>query len=107
MFTPQWRLHEARVLLLVHGYRGVIVKALRRQHLGQLALAARRLFDLGPLVLEPDLDLVLVQPQLLREVLPPLLVEVAVLLKLPLQPAELVRAECRSRPLLGRRGRRR
>ena len=104
MFTPQWRLHEARVLLLVHGYRGVIVKALRRQHLGQLALAARRLFDLGPLVLEPDLDLILVQPELLREVLPPLLVEVAVLLKLPLQPAKLIRVEGRARPLVFGRG---
>ena len=100
----QARLHEARVLFLIHGYRGVVVETLCRQHLRQLALAARRLFDLGPLVLEPDLDLRLVQPQLVGQVLPPVLVEVAVVLKLLPEPGELLRAEGGPGPLLLGRG---
>ena len=83
----------------------MVVKALGGQHLRQLAPAACRLLDLGPLVLEPDLDLILVQPQLLGEALAPLLVEVAVLVKLALQPPELVRVEGRARPLVFGRAR--
>ena len=80
----------------------MVVESLGRQHLGQLAPLPAALLDLGPLVLEPNLDLVLVQPKLVGQVLPPLLGEVAVLLKLPLQPRELLRAERRPRPLLCR-----
>ena len=90
------------VIFLVHRYGGVVVESLGRKHLSQLAPLPTALLDLGALVLEPYLDLVLVQPQFIGQVLPPLLGEVAVLLKLPLQSRELLRAESRSRPLLGR-----
>ena len=46
----------------------MIVQALRAQHLRQLPLVPRGLLQLGPLVLEPDLDLVLVQAQLLQRI---------------------------------------
>ena len=82
----------------------MVVQPLGLEHLGQVALVARRLLQLGPLVLEPDLDLRLVQPQLVGQALPPVLVEVAVVLKLFSQPGELLRAEGRPRPLLLRRG---
>ena len=78
----------------------MVVQPLGRQHLRQLALVPGRLLDLGPLVLEPDLDLALVQPQLLREVLAPLLRQVAVVLKLLPQPAQLLRGEGRAWPLV-------
>ena len=54
------------LLLLVEGGGGVVVEPLGAQHLGQLALVAARLLQLGPLILEPDLDLVFVQAQLLQ-----------------------------------------
>ena len=97
-------LSDDRVLVLVDGDGGVVVKPLRLEHLGQVALVARRLLQLGPLVLEPDLDLRLVQPQLVGQVLPPVLVEVAVVLKLLPEPGELLRAEGGPGPLLLGRG---
>ena len=45
----------------------MIIQALCAQHLRQLPLVPRGLLQLGPLVLEPDLDLVLVEPQLAGE----------------------------------------
>ena len=95
---------DDRVLVLVDGDGGVVVEPLRLEHLGQVALVARRLLQLGPLVLEPDLDLRLVQPQLVGQVLPPVLVEVAVVLKLLPEPGELLRAEGGPGPLLLGRG---
>ena len=91
-------------LVLVDGDSSVVVEPLRLKHLGQVALVARRLLQLGPLVLEPDLDLRLVQPQLVGQVLPPVLVEVAVVLKLLPEPGELLRAEGGPGPLLLGRG---
>jgi hypothetical protein len=67
----------------------VVVQPLGHQHLGQLALLPAALLDLGALVLEPDLDLVLVEVQLRGQVLPPLLVEVPVRLELPLESRQL------------------
>ncbi len=78
----------------------MVVQALSRQHLRQLTLLPAALLQLGPLVLEPDLDLVLVQPQRIGKVAPPLLRQVAVLLKLPLELGQLLRRERRPRPLL-------
>ena len=54
-------------LLLFNGDGGVVVQALGGKHLRQLALPSRGLLQLGPLVLEPDLNLVLLQPQLSRK----------------------------------------
>ena len=68
----------------------MIVKSLSLQHLGQLSLLASGLLELGPLVLEPDLQLVLAQSQLRTEVLPPLLRQVSVGRELVSQPLELV-----------------
>ncbi len=80
----------------------MVVQTLGGQHLRQLALLSRALFDFRPLVLEPDLDLVLIQPQLDGEVAPSLLCQVAVVLKLFLQPPKLIRREGCSRPFFGR-----
>ncbi len=66
----------------------MVVEPLRRQHLCQLALAPAALLQLGALVLEPYLDLVLIQPKGLCQVLPPLLRKVAIFLKLALQPVK-------------------
>ena len=78
------------VVLLIYGNGGVVVKALRRQHLSKLALVPARLLKLCPLVLEPDLDLGLVEAELVGQVLPPVLVEVPVLLKLLPEPGKLL-----------------
>jgi len=68
----------------------VIVETLGIQHLGQLALVPRALLQLGSLVLEPDLDLILIEPQFSAEMLPPLLCEISVGLELVSQLLELV-----------------
>ncbi len=82
----------------------MVVQPLRGQHLGQVALLAAALLQLGPLVLEPDLDLGLVQPEVVGQVTSPLLSQVAVLLKLSAQAAQLVGGEGCARPLLVRIG---
>ena len=51
-----------------------------------VTLPPLRLLHLGPLVLEPDLDLVPRQPQLHGEALPPRLREVAAVAELLLEP---------------------
>ena len=56
----------------------VVVKALRLEHLGKVALVTRRLLQLGSLVLEPDLQLVLGEAELDTKVPPPLLGEISV-----------------------------
>ena len=61
---------EVGELVLVHRNRAVVVQSLGGQHLGQLALGAGGLLDLGPLVLEPDLDLVLIQTELIGKIPP-------------------------------------
>ncbi len=81
----------------------MVVQPLRRQHLGQVALLPRGLLQLGPLVLEPDLNLRLVEPQVGGQRLPALLVEVAVLFELPPEPGQLVGGEGGARALLLRR----
>ena len=74
-----------RIIILVNRYGRMVVESLGREHCGQLPPLPRALFELGTLVLEPYLDLVLVQPQFIGQVLSPLLGEVAVLVKLFLQ----------------------
>lgn len=68
----------------------MVVQPLGRQHLGELALRPARLLDLGPLVLKPNLDLVLVEAEVLRKALSPLFGQVSVLLKLPLESGQLL-----------------
>lgn len=81
----------------------MIVEALRHQLEGKRILLPARLLYLRPLVLEPDLDLRLVQAQIPRELLPPSLRQVSILGELPLQPRQLLAAERRSGTLLLRR----
>lgn len=72
----------------------MVVEALRHEVGGQArGLAASRLLDLGALVLEPDLDLRLVEAEVAGQVLAPLLRQVLVLLELLLEAAELLRGE--------------
>ena len=71
----------------------MIVETLGLQHLGQLPPPSLRLLELGSLVLEPDLDLILVKAELPREVTSPLLGQVSVGLELLPQFVELLRAE--------------
>lgn len=79
---------------------GVVVQPLRHQVLRQRVLLPGGLFNLGPLVLEPDFDLRLVEAELQGQVLPPLLGEVAVLLELRFQPLQLLGTEGRPGPLV-------
>lgn len=73
----------------------MIVQSLCHQVQGQAVLGARGLLDFGPLVLKPDLDLGLVEAELLRQVLPPLLGQIAVRLELRLESLQLLRCEGR------------
>lgn len=78
----------------------MVVQSLRHQLQRQPVLEAAGLLDLGPLVLEPDLDLGLVEAQLLGQGLAPLLRDVAVHLELGLEPLQLLGREGRARPLV-------
>ena len=80
-------------VLFINGHCVVIVQSLSLQHLGQLSLLSSRLLQLGSLVLEPDLELVLTEPQLSTEILPSLLGQVSVGSELLPQPLQLLRGE--------------
>jgi len=56
-------LHSGK-LILIDGDCRVVVEALSGQHLGQVALAAGGLLQFCAFVLEPDLDLGLVEAEL-------------------------------------------
>lgn len=90
------------LVVLVDGHGGVVVQALGHELQGERVLLAGGLLDLGALVLEPDLDLVLVQLQLVRQLLAPLLVQVAILGELALEARQLLGRERRPRSLLVR-----
>lgn len=66
----------------------MIVESLRHQLQCQRILCATGLFQLGPLVLEPDLDLRLIQAQFAAELLATLLGQVAILVELVLRERE-------------------
>lgn len=74
----------------------MIVQSLCHQVQSQRVLSTVGLLDLGPLVLKPDLDLGLVQAQLLRQVLAPLLRQVPIGLELSLESLQLLRGEGRA-----------
>ena len=78
----------------------MIVDALLGEGHCQGSLLVAILLDLGSLVLEPDLELRLLQAELRAEVLPPLLGQVLVGKELPLQPLDLLRVEGCPRLLL-------
>lgn len=90
----------AVLLVLLHGGGRVVVKPLRHELQGQAVLVAAGLFDLGPLVLEPDFDLGLVQVEFLRQGLSPLLRYVPVSLELGFQSLQLLGRERRPGPLV-------
>jgi len=91
-------------VLFINGHCVVIVQSLSLQHLGQLSLLSSRLLQLGSLVLEPDLELVLTESELSTEILPPLLCQVSVGCELMSKPLELVRCEGCPRSLVVRAG---
>lgn len=78
----------------------MVVESLGHQLQGQWVLVAAGLFDLGPLVLEPDFDLWLVQVEFLGQGLSPLLRDVAVRLELVFQSLQLFGRERCPRPLV-------
>lgn len=78
----------------------MVVQALCHEVHCQSVLVACGFLDFGPLILEPDLDLRLVEAKLLRQTLAPLLCQVPVGLKLSLEPLQLLCSEGRSRPLV-------
>lgn len=78
----------------------MVVQALRHEVHGQRVLVARGLLDLGAFVLEPDLDLRLVEAELLCQALAPLLRQVPVGLELRLEPLQLLRCESCAGPLV-------
>ena len=71
----------------------MIVESLRLQHLGQFPLLPRTLLQLGSLVLEPDLQLVLIQSKLRTQVPPPLFSQILVGKKLLLKSLKLLGVE--------------
>lgn len=79
---------------------GVVVQSLGHEVQRQAILNARGFLDLGALVLEPDLDLGLVETELLGQGLPPLLRDVAVRLELRLESLQLLGSERRPRSLV-------
>ena len=58
------------------------------------------LFDFSPLVLEPDFDLILVELQLARQILAPLLGQIAILAKFRFETGQLIGSEGRAWTLL-------
>ena len=92
--------HHLLLLLIVHPHRLVVVQPLGIQHLGQVPLVPRRLLQLRSLVLEPDLDLVLIEAKLARKEATTFLCEIPVRLELGAQLAELLGAEGRPRPFV-------
>lgn len=88
------------VRLALLGGGGMVVQALRHEVHRQSVLVARGFLDFGPLVLEPDLDLGLVEAELLRKTLAPLLRQVPVGLKLSFEPLQLLSSEGGARPLV-------
>lgn len=96
---PSRRRLLALVFVLDRGGR-VVVQSLRHEVQRQAVLDARGFLDLGALVLEPDLDLGLVEAEFLGQGLPPLLGDVAVRLELRLESLQLLGRERRPRPLV-------
>lgn len=94
-----WPQLLALVFVLDRGGR-VVVQSLGHEVQRQAVLDAGGFLDLGTLVLEPDLDLGLVQAELLGQGLSPLLRDVAVCLELRLESLQLLRRERRPRPLV-------
>lgn len=78
----------------------MVVQSLRHQLQRQAVLEAAGLLDLGALVLEPDLDLRLVEIELLGQGLAPLLRDVPVHLEFGLEPLQLLGREGRAGPLV-------
>ena len=71
----------------------MIVKSLSVQHLGQFSFLSVTFLQFCSFVLEPDLDLILVQPEFSGEMTPSLLCQVSVAQELLPQFVELLRAE--------------
>lgn len=78
----------------------MVVKSLSHELQGQAVLEAAGLFDLGPLILEPDFNLGLVQVQFLGQRLSPLLRYVPVGLELGFESLQLLGRERRPGPLV-------
>lgn len=78
----------------------MVVQSLGHELQGQAVLVAGGLFNLGPLVLEPDFDLGLVQVEFLRQRLSPLLRDVPVGLELVFQSLQLLGRERCPGPLV-------
>ena len=93
-------------IFLINGDSGVVVESLGHELQGQWVLVPGGFLDLGPLVLEPDFDLIFVELQLVGQLLAPLLVEVAVLGEFGFEAGQLLRRERRARSLLFGRSRR-
>lgn len=80
--------------------RAVIVQALGHQLQGQRVFGAAGLLDFRPFVLEPDLDLRLIQAQLVGQLLSSSFGQVPVLRKLLLEPGQLIATKRGPWPLL-------
>ena len=78
----------------------MFVQSLGAELLRQITPRALAPLQLGPLVLEPDLDLAGPDAQLLGQGIPPGLCEVAAVLKLDVEPPQLVPVEGGPRSLL-------
>lgn len=90
------------ILVLVKGSRaaGMVIQALCHQLERQAVLISAGFLDFRAFILEPDFNLWLVQFELVREDLSPLLGDVSAVLKLSLQSLKLLGCERRSGSLV-------
>jgi len=77
------------LFLLVHRHGAVVIQSLCHQLQGQRVLLPACLLDLGPFVLEPDLDLRLVQTQFSRQFCSTSFRQVTILCELVFQACQL------------------
>ena len=73
------------VVIFIDGYGRMVVKSLGHEHLSQFTFLSRAFLDFGPLVLEPDFDLVLIQAQFGGQISSPLLSQISVIFEFFLQ----------------------
>lgn len=90
----------AIVFIFLNCCCGMVVESLRHELKCEAVLIARCLFDFGPLILEPDFYLRLIEVEFLGQRLSPLLRNVPIRLKLGFKSLQLFSRESGSRSLV-------
>lgn len=90
----------AIVFIFLNCCCGMVVESLSHELKSEAVLIARGLFDFGPLILEPDFYLRLIEVEFLGQRLSPLLRNVPIRLKLGFKSLQLFSRESGSRSLV-------